>query len=379
MLALASLVASVASTARADAVVDVGAGQGHLACALACRHGLSVLALDAVAPLVDAARARAARLAKCATGCSRHGHVTCVAARLAWGTEEGAHQLAELLSDALPGAKRVLLVGLHACGDLTPALLRTFTACETACGVVAVGCCHNLLTEAGHGGERAAAEAILSATATAAGRRAGRGECAPEACIACDAQQQPGYPLSSAAQQHCPVLGRGARMLACQSSARMLAGLGERGAEATQRHAFRAGLEVVLTRFFPEIDTSWFSIGKPGRDESCCDADQGAAFARLCLGALDRAGLGDKARQRGVDAVLLERLWKDELEEHARLVGPFFALRAVLAAPLEALIALDRLLFVFESMGQGGHATVLPVFDPCVSPRNLAVVALKPG
>ena len=48
----------------------------------------------------------------------------------------------------MPGG-RVCLVGLHCCADLTPALLRLFTALPRAAALVCVGCCYHRLTAAG--------------------------------------------------------------------------------------------------------------------------------------------------------------------------------------------------------------------------------------
>ena len=39
-------------------------------------------------------------------------------------------------------SKRLMLTGLHACGDLTPTILRVFARCSDIHGVVSVGCCY---------------------------------------------------------------------------------------------------------------------------------------------------------------------------------------------------------------------------------------------
>ena len=57
-----------------------------------------------------------------------------------------------------------------------------------------------------------------------------------------------------------------------------------------------------------------------------------------------------------------------------RRVVVFFALRALLAPLWEALLLLDRLLF----LGERGHlAALVPLFDPALSPRNYAVVGVR--
>lgn len=58
------------------------------------------------------------------------------------------------------------------------------------------------------------------------------------------------------------------------------------------------------------------------------------------------------------------------------VIGPYWSLRAALGAVLETLIVLDRLLFLQEK-GNSLEAFMLPAFDPSLSPRNLAIVAVK--
>ena len=214
-------------------MVDVGAGQGHLSRSLAFHHGLRVVSLDAVAPLTASAHQRTQRLCRlrrCAAHAEAPAPPVALTARFAWGTEEGAAALTLALAHALPPPatpRRILLVGLHACGDLTPAILRTFAACPCACAVVAVGCCHNLLTEAGAcgAGERAAADAILRSTALAAARRV-RGEAGG------GVQQRPGAAGGGPAAARLPAQQRGRARVPVAGPPRAHAGLPERRALA---------------------------------------------------------------------------------------------------------------------------------------------------
>lgn len=59
------------------------------------------------------------------------------------------------------------------------------------------------------------------------------------------------------------------------------------------------------------------------------------------------------------------------------IIGPYWSLRAALAPVLETYILLDRLLFLQEQ-GSSLEAVMLPVFDPVLSPRNVAIIAKKP-
>ena len=53
----------------------------------------------------------------------------------------------------------------------------------------------------------------------------------------------------------------------------------------------------------------------------------------------------------------------------------YYVLRLLLAPLWEALLLIDRLLFLQE---RGYAAQLLPLFDPTLSPRNYAVLGVRP-
>jgi hypothetical protein len=71
--------------------------------------------------------------------------------------DEGTSQQAQQGPPPPPPAERVILVGLHACSDLTPTLLNAFAAWPAAVVMVSLGYCYNLRTEAAAEGEVGAA------------------------------------------------------------------------------------------------------------------------------------------------------------------------------------------------------------------------------
>ncbi|KAJ0571640.1 hypothetical protein HanHA300_Chr05g0192431 [Helianthus annuus] len=58
------------------------------------------------------------------------------------------------------------------------------------------------------------------------------------------------------------------------------------------------------------------------------------------------------------------------------VIGPYWSLRAALGPVLETLILLDRLLFLQEQ-GDSVEAIMVPIFNPNISPRNVALIAKK--
>lgn len=191
---------------------------------------------------------------------------------------------------------RVILVGLHACGDLTPALLRAFLNWPAAAAVVSLGCCYNLLSEAAApaGGSSGASTTHMpwhrpGAAAGAAGSAApppGQDAvprsccCCCGACAACAAAggachraavALAGFPMS----QHCQgvSLGWAARTAACHTNERLLAAAaaegGGGGCQAAERsaaqQAYRAALNRLLQLRCPEVPLSQLSLGRSAR------------------------------------------------------------------------------------------------------------------
>ncbi|KJA14311.1 hypothetical protein HYPSUDRAFT_49294 [Hypholoma sublateritium FD-334 SS-4] len=148
---MAALVAGLApALGAALRIVDVGAGQGYLTRALKTRlPAARILALDADAAQTAGARRYEARLLPHADPPIVHRTVLVEPGPLLAAVD------AWLADDPADAQAPVLFVALHACGSLTPDILRAFAAARTApraawapAGVVAVGCCYNLMDPA---------------------------------------------------------------------------------------------------------------------------------------------------------------------------------------------------------------------------------------
>lgn len=189
-------------------------------------------------------------------------------------------------------------------------------------------------------------------------------------------------------------LGREGRTLACQSAEQWASTSAAATATMFQGHVFRAALELVLARHFPDVNPWTLQLGARGRrlrrnavqgsvtpEGSEASANR-AKFVQYALDVLRHAQLAGRVTDEELRAV-----W-EEVVPHAKLVGIFWTLRATLAGPLEALILADRLMFLHESVpstdappqheGVGPNLLgAVPVFHPNVSPRNMAIVASR--
>ncbi|XP_060187226.1 uncharacterized protein LOC132616674 isoform X1 [Lycium barbarum] len=396
--ALSALVSLVAKQVGARTVVDVGAGQGYLAQVLAFDYQLSVIAVDACSHHGKITDARAERIrkhyaAKMRKNCSEHREfsvpktVTCrvlssdTLKALSNSPVENDHAGNQYLSQNCSGFhsdSTLVIAGLHACGDLSVTMLRTFLDCDKVEAVISVGCCYNLLSE----------ETI-------------------DIAVSCC-----GFPVSQGVKSAGVMLGKSARDLACQSAHRWRGLGGHTGLHNFELHEYRAAFQMVLFRHYPNILLQSPTIGRQGKAlrrqqnqrilesnlhhgspsesgepqgsvefphehssiQSSKSSESRAAegyslFVKFCESGLDRLHL---PRLENTD---YSTVWR-ESKSYAELIGPYWSLRAALGPVLETLILLDRLVLLQE-YGNDLEASLLPIFNPVLSPRNMAIIAKK--
>ncbi|XP_063231291.1 probable methyltransferase-like protein 25 [Bacillus rossius redtenbacheri] len=155
---MAEVAAALAAASGASHVVDVGGGKGYLGSALALLHGLPVLGVDSSRGNTSSAARHSHKLQKAWRGASSTRNEERENATAAGGRYKVVTMFmdrdtrpSQLVQEHWGGAGdcRVCLVGLHACGDLSPACLGAFVADGRAAALCLVGCCYNLLGEAG--------------------------------------------------------------------------------------------------------------------------------------------------------------------------------------------------------------------------------------
>ncbi|NXN94984.1 RRNAD protein, partial [Rhinopomastus cyanomelas] len=341
-------------------VVDVGAGQGHLSRYLAFGLGLSVTAVEGDRRLATTAerfdRELLHELGKLGLLGSQETHLChqtspprcrCplpspltplpprhVAGRLDPAAPWGEFLLPPEPPEAGPpapnplwgspgGGQQVLVTGLHACGDLSSALLRHFAHSPTVAAVASVPCCYMKLST----------------------------DSQSSACLH-------GYPLSSSvAALPGHELSYRAREGACHALEGYTGRLGAQSG-SLRAHCYRAVLEsLIRTR-------------APGRRHVRVHTVRKAhtlSFSQYARLGLPHAGL-DPA------TIPLESEAVGAMLEQQHKVVAFFSLTVLLAPLVETLILLDRLLYLRE---QGFHCALIPLFNPQFSPRNLVLVAAR--
>uniref|UniRef100_A0A803SNG3 Methyltransferase like 25B n=1 Tax=Anolis carolinensis TaxID=28377 RepID=A0A803SNG3_ANOCA len=226
-----------------------------------------------------------------------------------------------------PGS--LLLTGLHACGDLSVALLRYFARCPQVVGITSVGCCYMKLT--------AEDEMDLSPGPPSS---------------------EWGYPLSRWVSS---LPGHGLSYKAREGACHAIEDYAQRLRDQSptlRTHCFRAALEVVIRAADPNKRRLGVQTIKKVHTLSFQE------YARL---GLERLGMEPSLAHVSPELVAAM------LAEEQKVVA-FFSLALLLAPVVETLLLLDRMIYLQE---QGFQCELLPLFDPHFSPRNLVLLAAK--
>ncbi|XP_027832288.1 methyltransferase-like protein 25B isoform X1 [Ovis aries] len=320
---LGELVKKLSDLTGCTQVVDVGSGQGHLSRFMSLGLGLMVKSIEGDQRLVERAQRldqellqtlekEEKRNPKVVQTGPRHPphHVV----RWVDPTTLCEELLLPLETSPQSGA-RLLLTGLHACGDLSVALLRHFSCCPEVVALASVGCCYMKLSDPG------------------------------------------GYPLSQWVAglpgYELPYRLREGACHALEEYAERL----QKAGPSLRTHCYRAALETVIRCAQPELRRPGVQ-GIPRVHE--------LKIEEYVQRGLQRVGL-DPQLPLNVAALQAHQAQENR-------VVAFFSLALLLAPLVETLILLDRLLYLQE---QGFHAELLPIFSPELSPRNLVLVATK--
>lgn len=396
---LASVISSLAENKGVKVVVDVGSGKGYLSSYLALEHKLNVLAIDSSSSNTSGAIERNKKVAyyrnksrqkKCHELTSTESDVSF-----------GSHDLSEnvvshhdnscksslfsdmdgnshipnspgglfisrthnvsasfdlnyLINDFLDVLKersrsslksmthgsdrncesvedQALLCSLHSCGNLSASLLKLFISTHQARILCSVGCCYHLVEE----------KFFESPFATNGAKD----------------EQEFGFPLSSVLLKQKYSLGRNARMLASQSIER----LSQEDTGPKRALYYRAVLEVIL-RDKLRISCD-YTVGRI--------ADKCSGFVQYVQRALRELKLDHLQLSESEIEQYLVKYSEEEKKLYA-----LQQLRILMAPCVEALILLDRLVFLLEQEVVK-EAHLIRLFDPVISPRCYGIIAWK--
>lgn len=313
---------SICTERNITRVVDMGSGQGYLSITLAYLYPeLRVLAIDGSPSQIAGSAAFAKSLQIPETRLQHMEH---------WIDGESA--LAEKVQGWAAG-ENCILVGLHACGNLSEHMIRYFATIPCIDALAVVGCCYNHIVP-------------LS-----------------ETC-------QEGFPISSALRDRNVTLSPTALMTGCQAPNNWARPDPTETSVFGRRRLYRAILERVLHDH--NIQAASDETGeRPAWGIRKGDMVSFTAFAHRAMSCLDI-----DPTKRPTDGQL--SAFEEKYRDWEGRIAILWTLSVLCCKVVESVIAVDRYRFLVESPGVG-NVDVVPIFDVKVSPRNLMIVASKTG
>jgi len=222
------------------------------------------------------------------------------------------------------------IVGLHTCGDLAAASIRTFLSSPGAKILCNIGCCYRPLTEQ---------FSYNNSDPTN--------------------QQNAGFPLSSYLQSCNYSLGRLARTLAAQPLSR----LASSPRLPDKSLLWRAVLQAIAAKVAPHLSWQQMMVGN-----IAAKSDSFVEYAKKCFDKFEvDIGMSDQE---------LSELYQEQENKFAKKLNAFYQFRALFAPLVESIILVDRLVFL-EEESCVKDCYLVKMFDSSISPRSYAVVATK--
>lgn len=410
VLAMAPVVRDIARAVDAKTVFDLGSGQGHLDRALAMLYGLSVVGVEMSTHNATVASARAEtlwarkdvktrgerwryvwssakafdrkrrlrRVWRAWTGrdvvcpparspppsrrrrprnvvaCANGGSVSSVAVRIDADTDLPLPPSFE--SKSQDDEKRAVLIGLHSCGDLSATAIRLFIKQRTRfAGLALVSCCYHLLNT------------------HYCGARDGKHVRGPDG--------YENFPMSDhLAKRDTTWMRFNLLNLACHNTLTPLGctppGFVERRPRRSgstfplrlKKMWFRAMLENLLAENDPR---ALERVRKSGRVRWRSRRHDECAFSTYARDFMGGDALPDWSAEK------LDEFESAHVEGNLRKMAILLVLRAFLAPVAEAVVLVDRALRVIEACGETCEVRMVPLFDPTISPRSVAILARR--
>jgi hypothetical protein len=158
--------------------------------------------------------------------------------------------------------------------------------------------------------------------------------------------------------------------LACEPHGQWCAYSEEERQYTLRRTFYRAILEVILRDKFPDFDGK-FIVRNVSREKCSSIVD----YVQECLRRLQLNSNGVKSQSdlsMSEDEIVT---YYDKLLPYFPQLQAVFALQMLIAPVIESFLVLDRIVFLEEH--EGVKAFVKPTFSEQLSPRNLAIIAIK--
>jgi hypothetical protein len=295
-------------------ILDVGAGFAYLSSVLALEYGYNVVALDSNPEFIKGASSRYRNILELYGKRSRPiiGNLEFMCKTINFNQDYN-ELIAEI--ETLFGwtGERYMIIGLHTCGSLATSMINGFAAAQRSNSKLVtlynIACCYQKLSN--------------------------------------------DLPMCKANQGF--IIGPGTKMAACQAVWRMDA---QTLQESTKRLYYRSVLQKILVE--KHATTSDAKISRAVKKLGVDAYKSPLAYCKQALQRLSCDNIDDE--------YILEMF--DRYQGEKKLIGVVWTLRAMTCNVIESFILYDRVQCVTE---WGYNCTLEPVFDPKISPRNMAL------
>ncbi|XP_065221546.1 probable methyltransferase-like protein 25 [Planococcus citri] len=368
---MSQFVADVASLSNTSLIVDIGSGKGYLTSVLALQHRFKILGIDCSQTNITGATKTTMKLEKkwkvyqrrsqnltkekppptnqvakepCSSNEEYHNKYKWKSAIVGDLYKQRVQSISkttnmdDILSEEYPREdhQNVLLVGLHTCGNLAPACLELLVENRNRIkSIVNIGCCYHLLEEK-----------FVSN---------------PDWLKRNSVCGNPTFPMSEYLTERRFALGRDARMCGTQKPINLKDS--DEITNATKPLFYRALLQKLMIE---KLSADDFPQGMTGRIAHKCNT-----FREYLTKAEKKLDVNLQVNDQDLDSFV------EQNTLHWDRLKIFFILKSALSPVIESIILLDRLLYLFEN--NISNAFVVRLFDPDVSPRCHAIVALPPS
>ncbi|XP_014204204.1 protein RRNAD1-like [Copidosoma floridanum] len=326
---LSQIAAKCANAAGCKCIVDIGAGMGHLARALAYGHQLCVVCVEQNESLLETARKWDEQLKVSITkhvsdfSGKKPQHVSLLVGVTRAARQQLANQLSGIFVEKFHDNSGFGLIGLHPCGDLAATLLKFYASEEKARFICIVGCCYMKLTM-GDNTDR-------------------------------------GYPMSQyLLENNNYELSYAAMEVACHAIEKHCDKLKASDYSDLKVHAYRAVLECLLIEKNPSLRHAQLKSTKIKLDTT---------FREYCSSVTANLDVQHQPTKADVESDVV----KSFLEQWKRVLI-FASLRLFIAPLVESLVLFDRFLYLSEL---NLSPSLKAEFDSRVSPRNILLVSTK--
>lgn len=333
---------------REHLVVDVGDGKGYLSSRLSLEYNLKVLGIDGNQDNTKQAEMRNQQLSKAWQHLVKKANKGEEVENISIKSESNMYKttpqmvfadtdLKSLVSYAFPGEdhNNLCLTGLHTCGNLSTNSIKQFVKKDEMKLLCNVGCCYHLLYEEFETDFFNGEARIM------------------------DERDEPGFPMSNYLRSKGYKIGRNCRMVATQSYDKVIANK----TIPEDSLIYRALLEkIIRENLFPNQEPQILKVGKL-RYKNFEDY-----FRKSCK--KFNIPLTDELKS----AEKINELYENHKFQH-RLINLLYLIRLLYAQTIEALILLDRYLYLLENNIDDVY--LVKLFDPIISPRNYGFVAIK--